>query len=418
VTGFTTPAAQITVNDLPGAKGQAVFEDGDWVLIKNFDNSAGGLEVRELWGTVSGYTDNGDGTQTWTLAFEQVVGLVGETISENTQIVDYGQSGDGLIRRSVEGSSGPYSIIETWTNEPRVGANFTARTIVGNMDAAPQLSNGTDPQGFGLYSTNAYLEGELVVAAGDDRVEIGGGGDPYLLARQDPDNLVEIGQGFNRTEMGVTIRAAGNDVLVTDPQGAEIKNLSISGIVEGDLTIGAGEIRNDDFSYRLDDKGLSLGKVFSGNEGEDPGAIVFYNDNETRQRGQAFVRLKDDTRPTLQFVGNGLPEVSDIEMFTFGGDMYIGSRKGISGDAENLEVNIGGQFTLISDDVVKLNNYTFGSIGPLTGHPTESDLDSGEVTFYRYQDGSDPTGDYEVWVAVRKDVVNTDGAVKKTKLLD
>jgi len=248
----------MTVNDAPGGKGQAVFEDGDWVLLKYFDNTDGQLLVAEFWGTVSGYTDNGDGTQTWDLDPQTTNLPSGTTIQDGSQVVDYGQSGQGLIRRSTEGSNAPFTITETWTGDPTKGSNYSAHLIEGNLGSAPNLPNGTDPQGWGIYSDNVYLEGEMVVASGFGRVELAADGDPYLLARQDADNLVEVGAGFNRTEMGVTIRAAGNDVLVTDPQGAEIKNLNISGTVNSDLIIDSGKIANAAADWSITNSGFRV----------------------------------------------------------------------------------------------------------------------------------------------------------------
>lgn len=56
----------LTVKDWPGAPGVKLFEGGDFVALKQMDRSEGGLTVAYCWGTVGAYTNNGDGTQSWT----------------------------------------------------------------------------------------------------------------------------------------------------------------------------------------------------------------------------------------------------------------------------------------------------------------------------------------------------------------
>jgi hypothetical protein len=233
LTGFTTVSAPITVDDLPGAKGQRVFEAGDWVRMRYYDNSGGGLEVRDLWGTVSNYVDNGDGTQTWDFTFESKKGLTGATITEKSQVLDYGQSGQGIIRRTVEGASAPFSAIETWTGKPTDPSNFTARTIVGNMDAAPQLSDGTDPSGYGLYAGNAYIEGTVVATDGE----------------------------FNGTVFATDGEFNGT-VFATD---GEFSGSLKTGDIIGDLVLDGGTLTNADGDYEISETGYSLDAQLSNN---------------------------------------------------------------------------------------------------------------------------------------------------------
>lgn len=55
----------LTVKDLPSAANMAVFQDGDIVRLRTFNRAGGGLTIGDCWGSVSGYTDNPNGTQTW-----------------------------------------------------------------------------------------------------------------------------------------------------------------------------------------------------------------------------------------------------------------------------------------------------------------------------------------------------------------
>jgi hypothetical protein len=99
-----------------------------------------------------------------------------------------------------------------------------------------------------------YLEGEIVISEGFGRVEMAAGTDPYILADKNSGNFVEIGAGPNRSEMGITIKSAGNDILTTDTTSATFGNVDIT----GDLTISSAGLveANDDF--RLDPGGLQL----------------------------------------------------------------------------------------------------------------------------------------------------------------
>lgn len=167
---FTIPSAGNTatlrVNDLPGQEGVAAFEDGDYVRLRVVDKSSGGLEVVDAWGTVSGFTDQYD-EQEWTFTrLDNDTAADGKEVGKNAPVLDYGQSGDGLIRRTVEGDNAPYTAIETWTSDPSVPGNYTTRALLGNLDAAPTLPSGTDPSGYGLYSTNAFLKGHIEANTG------------------------------------------------------------------------------------------------------------------------------------------------------------------------------------------------------------------------------------------------------------
>ncbi len=169
--GFSIPSNGNTntldVNDLPGQKGAAVFASGDWIRLRVVDNSNGGLVIVDVWGTVSNYTDNGDGTQTWDWTTEDDGGAAGFVVGEDAPVLDYGQSGAGLIERTVEGANAPFTRIKTWTTDPSDSTNYTTRTLTGNLEAAPTLSDGTDPSGYGFFAKgNAYFDGHLVAQSG------------------------------------------------------------------------------------------------------------------------------------------------------------------------------------------------------------------------------------------------------------
>ena len=315
---FTEPST-ITVNDLPGAKGTRVFESGNWVRLKIFDNSGGGLNVNEVWGKVDNYEDNGDGTQSWTFDRQDSdTSLTGTVIDENGQVIDYGQSGQGLIRRTTEGANAPYSAVETWTGNPIDSANYNIGVIVGNLDAAPSLSNGTDPAGYGLYGDNVFLEGLLSVPIGstgtiqlgdtgvgrpglnvedgtvEANVTLRNGSDSEVSVIQGSDNYVSIGQGYNRSEMGITIRAAGNDVFVSDTSGAVVKNLSIRGTIDGVTKIDSnGSLEGENGQWVLDYNGLELDDGFAGISYKTSSAFISHNSGDLTVKGDSMLKLAE-----------------------------------------------------------------------------------------------------------------------------
>jgi hypothetical protein len=165
---FTVPAAgaaaTLTVKDLPSAAGMAVFVSGDTVRLRQFSRSGGSLTIADAWGVVTGYVNNGDGTQSWT--FTRSTGAragsaaTGSTVSARTLALDYGTSGNGYYEvNAIDGAYGansPYAQVVTWTTHPQDGK--TLRTRMGNLNGITGVTE------YGLYAgdgavaaTNKYV---------------------------------------------------------------------------------------------------------------------------------------------------------------------------------------------------------------------------------------------------------------------
>jgi hypothetical protein len=182
-------SVSITVEDLEGLSGFQVFEAGDHVRARVVDSTSG-LEIFDIYGTVSNYATVADGTQTWdyTITYAGDSGTaVGRTVNKGNILLDYGTSGSYYIERTVLDRSGttdftkvPYNRIVQWTNtvsgSPNPKDTDTVITVVtqsGNLaNLTSTYSYSADPDGaypafavdgFGFFSDNAYLTGEFRV---------------------------------------------------------------------------------------------------------------------------------------------------------------------------------------------------------------------------------------------------------------
>lgn len=150
---FTVPGmnnkAALYVEDLEGLEGMAVFEDEDYVRLRMVDRSGGGLIVADVWGKVDNYEDLGGGEQSWD--FERLHGgSTGDVINAGSIAIDYGQSEDGVMLRTVLGDHSPRETIYTWETNPWTAANYTLRTQFGNLDGI------TGASGYGVYVQDRF----------------------------------------------------------------------------------------------------------------------------------------------------------------------------------------------------------------------------------------------------------------------
>lgn len=170
---MTTPSiggtTTLTIEDIPQAAG-AAFLNNEWVLMQLVDRSGGGINIARAWGQVSSYVDNsgaGEGTQSYTYTHRH--GTVGLTFKEGSYVLDFGLSGDGYIHESVIDSAGsPYTRYATWAGDPSVGANRTVHVQIGNLDSVTDID--LNPNGWGLYADNVFLNGDFVTANGLVRI--------------------------------------------------------------------------------------------------------------------------------------------------------------------------------------------------------------------------------------------------------
>ena len=162
---FTSPSAidgtvSVMFEDSPALAG-AIFTNNDWVLFRKLEISTG-ITLFNLWGQVSTYVNNSDGTQNWTFTLKS--GPLSQDITKGSLAIDFGASGAALIHLSVIDSAGaPYIKMRRWAGaNPYTPANYTTYVQIGNLGS---IGNSYyTPAGDGLYIRATAAEDQFMVA--------------------------------------------------------------------------------------------------------------------------------------------------------------------------------------------------------------------------------------------------------------
>jgi hypothetical protein len=251
---FVVPAVSgtvtITIEDLEGLSGLQVFEAGDHVRARVVDSTSG-LDILDVYGTVSNYSDNSDGTQEWdyTITYAGASNLaVGQTVNKGNVLLDYGTSGDYYIERTVlDRSSGtdfskvPYNRIVQWTNtvsgSPRAGdpnTNISVITQSGNL--ANLTSTYSNVSGFGFFGENTFLTGSLLVG---DLSKAGN----YLEYNGTDLNIVT--NTFNLDTTNLDISSANENIVIGT--GSALMTVGKLSSVEQGIKINSNGITNQNY---------------------------------------------------------------------------------------------------------------------------------------------------------------------------
>lgn len=282
---FTCPAAgasrTLTVKDLPGASGMAVFEANDFVRLRQFSRSAGSLDVADCWGNVTAYSDNGDGTQKWT--FTRTAGNAGSatgTINAGSLALDYGVSPSGYWEvNAIDGLWGlnsPYAQVVTWVTHPGSTVNKAVRTRLGNLRGITSQDNeygiliGTG----GIANTDQYI-----------RLSATQGGDSH----------------FDLVNLDLSIYDSG--VLKTQLLHDEGLLMS-SGAWGTNTTVFAAVFANDSTVTSLDAGDVIIGTPFHGTAASKKG-LHWDNSASTLKLINSTIAL-GSTPPTSATVGTGV----------------------------------------------------------------------------------------------------------------
>lgn len=172
---FTVPAPSsgtwLYVEDLPGATGMAVFQENDWIRLRQFSRGSGSLTVAYCTGYVASYIDQGNGTQRW--YFYRPGGgwggtaTAGTTIEKGTLALDYGVSGNGFYEvNAIDGAwaeNSPYAQVATWSVHP---ANVAVRSRWGNLKGIFNAANE-----YGLYAGDGVTDASKFLRISSQTVE-------------------------------------------------------------------------------------------------------------------------------------------------------------------------------------------------------------------------------------------------------
>lgn len=260
---FTSPASiggtvSVMFEDSPALAG-AIFTNDDWLLIRKLEIDTG-ISLFNLWGQVSGYVNNSDGTQNWTFTLRS--GPTDESITKGSLAIDFGASGAALIHLSVIDAAGaPYIKMRRWIGaNPYTPANFTTYVQLGHLGS---IGNSYyTPAGYGLYIRSTANEGQFIVAD-DNGLQIRGAGITLWNGANQTVNISNTGQdiwvGTSSSDKrlvwdGASLtfnNSTGNAVIVLDNTGGSY--------FAGIMTIGTdGEIRQGLGTLGVDFTGLRI----------------------------------------------------------------------------------------------------------------------------------------------------------------
>jgi hypothetical protein len=162
---FTSPGAvdgtvSVKFEDSPALAG-AIFVNDDWVLFRKLEITTG-ISLFNLWGQVSSYVNNSDGTQNWTFTLKS--GPLSAEILKGSLAIDFGASGAALIHLSVIDAAGaPYIKMRKWAGaNPYTPANFTTYVQIGHLGSIGNAYY--TPSGYGLYIRSTAAEDQFMVA--------------------------------------------------------------------------------------------------------------------------------------------------------------------------------------------------------------------------------------------------------------
>jgi len=177
---YTIPAtgasSQMIVDDLEGLEGIACFTNGDYIRLRVFNRSGGGLVIADVWGTVAldtSYGTNGflNNTQAYTFTCTDDGGVSTKSVFKGSVVLDYGATGDGFIENTVLDEAGaPYTRVVTWATNPSNKANYTLKLQLGDLAGITDINAGlSGSQGhvFGLYADNVHLKGHIYSQSGN-----------------------------------------------------------------------------------------------------------------------------------------------------------------------------------------------------------------------------------------------------------
>jgi hypothetical protein len=352
-------SAELTLQNLPGLAGSAVFEEGDTVRLRYVDRSGGGLTVADVWIQVTkptGFDASGE-TQTWSATTLNAGGVAGETIKAGSVALDYGISGDHLIERSVLG--GTFDRILRWEDTTGDGVPDTFETINyrGELSNLPKAK----ASGPGVYSSQARFDenaiiGDLEAATSDST------SGSYLKFTQDEGLEVVVAGGENvgtrldeiqaeleltasemeaRFQADVAFEGSTASVsLVSNADGSSARLAGDSITLDGDTTFfgtdynNPGGIPGDALAEDYTQSGTENVTIRDAGE---PNSNTSRPNGDSPLKGDLYIDTSDADRPYNYDGNNWIQAYTNIQ----GGDIDTGSLFAQNADITAL-LSVGG----------------------------------------------------------------------------
>lgn len=152
---FVAPKEAIAYLDIEDPDGMTHTAAGGLWLVDDVIRLTEPL-AGDFWGVV---TAKADMTTFWRLTVEDRSSAGVGTFPAGAAVLNYGQSGDGVVRITADASNSPYLSIATHTGSP--WTTLTERARLGNLAGISGAS------GYGLWTDNGYFTGTINANAGN-----------------------------------------------------------------------------------------------------------------------------------------------------------------------------------------------------------------------------------------------------------
>jgi hypothetical protein len=150
--------------------GNATFDSGDLLWVKSISDD--GFTIYGVKMTVTGVnttgTSNGTSYTEYTVSADGTNESGGNVVAGDTVVKVGASSGaNGYLYNDASSANSPFlDVYDGVTGWGEFTSSDKLKVRLGNLAGAPNLSNGTSPSGYGLYSENVFLEGEIVAESG------------------------------------------------------------------------------------------------------------------------------------------------------------------------------------------------------------------------------------------------------------
>lgn len=208
-----TVGGNLVVEEIPGFTGH-VFEDGDFIRLRNQSRTNGGLDVVDIYGTIT-FLSRDDATKTQTYSFSKQAGS-GTTAIKGSLALDYGKAGNGIYEIVAQGPLGktPYSQIATFATNP--WTDLKIRSRIGDLTGVPSTTYGA-LKTFGIYTQDFFGEGNTNIVGTLTAGDANGWGNTFYAGRIRKNVLIDSeGLSYFGALNSCTIEA---DALTQNPMG-------------------------------------------------------------------------------------------------------------------------------------------------------------------------------------------------------